>query len=662
MVNGRVSFFGVAGLVTSLGLAACGGGAQDIEAKAEAVVALSTVPPDVGCVAITVAGKVSSQSRFDVVAGQPAQLRMSGLPVGPASFVGEAFDGPCAQVSTGAIASWVGEPVSALLSAGKTSFVQLVLRPNGRATVAIDFKLDPQTGEPCVGSEPGCLDPEDAVGKAGSLLPAGARLIGTAEFVRGLQEGNIHLSSPRIEARAEALENEAAERARDLVLKALEARPELSYWAKPVQTDAETRPAAGGNFEIDITNTLGERQTVMTMSDRWTLNELADTLTRFPSQGNQLRIYESLFDNLPVEFRRQNQLPDPKQLANVSADELLRVNVSLADRIKEITIFVPPEGFPPSGYPKTCDEEELTPSPATDQTGGSCSPTGLWKNASFFPLRWRATCVKNQARRGTCVAFGIAAAVETAVAVKHNRWLNLSEQRLYYKYKVPAQWGDGLGTVGVMTDLAATGWVFPFEPRWDYNPSSSRINVPPLPPAPNPPLPGTHYEQSCTGYFGEHCSNTSHQGDVVCINVIGLTFCATDGSAPSDSGFRMTSTTNFFSIWGPKNGSAIARLALALKVPMVMSLAVVPSFDNAANSGIATYVGPNETSRGGHAVAVLGFVNNENLPEGTPAGAGGGYFIVKNSWGKCWKDGGYVYLPYAWVETYASQISSVSVN
>lgn len=643
---------------------ACGDGkpGSQEEVGAEVVLALTNVPDGVGCMRITVAGTTSTQSEFDVKSGQSAQLRMSGLPIGPASFVGEAFDGACASVATGAIASWVGEPVAATLQAGKTTFVQLVLRSNGRALVSVDFKIDPNTGEPCVGSTPGCLDPADGMGPAGGLLPDGARLVGSAEFARGLSDATFQLTSPRIEAARASSDEKDVLVARQAVLVALKERPDLAHLVDPVVTDENTRRAANGDFEIDIKDNLGNLQTITTMSDAWSLQEMAGSLARFSSRANQASLYQSVFEQLPLEFRLKNQLPDPREILQLPVNEITRLNVSLAARLKDLTVLIPPEGFPPGGYPKTCANEEATPVPATDQTGGSCSPNGLWKNAPFLPLRWRATCVKNQARRGTCVSFGITGAAEAAIAVKHNRWVNLSEQRLYYKYKVPTAWGDGLNTTGVMENMVASTFLYPFEPRWDYNPSSSRVNVPALPPAPADPLPGTHYEQSCNSYFAEHCSNTSHQGDLVCTSIIGINFCGWSGTAPADSGFRLTNTVNYWSAFGPVGGSAIARLGLALKIPMVMSLAVVPSFDNASSSGIATYVGSNETSRGGHAVAVMGFVDNENLPAGTPPGAGGGYFIVKNSWGKCWKDGGYIYLPYTWVENYAYSLSSVHVN
>ncbi len=53
---------------------------------------------------------------------------------------------------------------------------------------------------------------------------------------------------------------------------------------------------------------------------------------------------------------------------------------------------------------------------------------------------------------------------------------------------------------------------------------------------------------------------------------------------------------------------------------------------------------------GGHVVHIVGYIDNSQLAAnpGTliaPAGAGGGYFIIKNSWGTCTGDLGYRYMP-----------------
>ena len=50
---------------------------------------------------------------------------------------------------------------------------------------------------------------------------------------------------------------------------------------------------------------------------------------------------------------------------------------------------------------------------------------------------------------------------------------------------------------------------------------------------------------------------------------------------------------------------------------------------------------------GGHAVLLVGYVEGE--------GEGGGYFLVRNSWGADWAAGGYGFLPYAYVEAHGLQ-------
>jgi len=112
-------------------------------------------------------------------------------------------------------------------------------------------------------------------------------------------------------------------------------------------------------------------------------------------------------------------------------------------------------------------------------------------------------------------------------------------------------------------------------------------------------------------------------------------------------------------VWNHDNinlSMLLTMIHLVLGRPVVMSASVTPSFDSPDANGFAHYAGASETSRGGHALHITGFIENAKLSAKLPGatlGAGGGYFIVKNSWGTCFGDAGYIYLPYNWIRNYA---------
>ena len=97
--------------------------------------------------------------------------------------------------------------------------------------------------------------------------------------------------------------------------------------------------------------------------------------------------------------------------------------------------------------------------------------------------------------------------------------------------------------------------------------------------------------------------------------------------------------------------------ALSQGKSIMLSFDVTPSFENNQN-GFVMYV-PNETRGGGHLVHMIGYVSNAQLSAtlpNAPQASGGGYFIIKNSWGECWGDGGFAYLPVDFVKDYASAV------
>jgi C1A family cysteine protease len=73
--------------------------------------------------------------------------------------------------------------------------------------------------------------------------------------------------------------------------------------------------------------------------------------------------------------------------------------------------------------------------------------------------------------------------------------------------------------------------------------------------------------------------------------------------------------------------------------PIVFGFNVFTSFESAkvAKTGMVPMPKKNEKNIGGHAVAIVGFDDNKQC------------FIVRNSWGADWGDGGYCYMPYAYI-------------
>jgi len=73
--------------------------------------------------------------------------------------------------------------------------------------------------------------------------------------------------------------------------------------------------------------------------------------------------------------------------------------------------------------------------------------------------------------------------------------------------------------------------------------------------------------------------------------------------------------------------------------PFIMGIMLHPSFETGvvSQTGYVPMPSPGEPIITGHAVLAVGYNDHEQ------------YFIVRNSWGPNWGDGGYFYLPYAYV-------------
>ncbi|HPH42940.1 MAG TPA: C1 family peptidase [Candidatus Aminicenantes bacterium] len=89
---------------------------------------------------------------------------------------------------------------------------------------------------------------------------------------------------------------------------------------------------------------------------------------------------------------------------------------------------------------------------------------------------------------------------------------------------------------------------------------------------------------------------------------------------------------------------------LAAGHPSMFGFTVYGSIEAAGGDGAIPFPGPRERIEGGHAVAAVGYddrlkIRNEKNGGGETTGA----LLIRNSWGKGWGDGGYGWLPYAYV-------------
>jgi hypothetical protein len=505
--------------------------------------------------------------------------------------------------------------------------------------------------------------------------PDDAIIITEEEARRFLQEDGVYVPNPKEDA--EAIRKRLAED-EDFIKRYFELNQDVAERFPSFEpNDSSTQPTGDGNYKFVLKNKAGEEQEIVTMGKEFLISSLASSIREFPERKNQEGFYRELYRLLQINDVPgvvPARFPHPRKMTRFSKNFLMRrVNllsrhlIRIIDRIRLPLFLSPPECDEEAGY----DE-------GRDRSGTQCGyeAGGVMQNYNF-PLKPYLTCVKNQARRGTCVSFAITAAAETFVAKKYKRWATLSEQDLYYRGAgvwYPREFGDGLWPFGMMDQMRSTSYSFPYEEQWDYNPSWSRQNVP----QPNP----DHYEDSCVGYDGSEtlwCSDTAGQAQRLCYPFLSSWFCFTlPAPATANSNYRVTGITELWDVADPNLSFVKTVLVLALaKKPIVFTIPVYTSWDqpNAngyilgdglplcplnENNQCVPQAGVCECNRGGHAVTAVGFIDNSRLPSGAPAGAGGGYFIVKNSWGTCFADGGYIYVPYAWMKKLASSAIAIS--
>lgn len=205
--------------------------------------------------------------------------------------------------------------------------------------------------------------------------------------------------------------------------------------------------------------------------------------------------------------------------------------------------------------------------------------------------------IRNQAARGTCVAFALTALNEYILR-RRGTSQNLSEQHLYYETKLIDGAAAQCGTWQAKAVLPLRDRGECREVVWPYNPNPPCNNHGTRPAAARPD--GLHFRLA--------------------------TLAVSARSAPA------------------------YKANMARQRPVTLSIPVYNSWYQSAEvrrSGRITMRIGNEQAVGGHAVCLVGYQDSANSP-------GGGYFIVRNSWDTTWAyqspyGGGYGTIPYQYI-------------
>jgi hypothetical protein len=471
-----------------------------------------------------------------------------------------------------------------------------------------------------------------------------------AEFVREVRAGILAPITPRVVAEQRRKRHQTTALSRRVVEKFLRKHPELTdleqlVRLKPDLKDPSLSRGAGGDFNLTFVDGLGETQQVETLSQAFKLDNLAEAIRSESDRGAQLDVYSRLYNAIPPTFGVK--APPPERLRGAS---LLAIRNALNGLVAELNpiLGVSLPINPILQAPSCEDDIGASTKPGVNEPGGAlgdqarkvCSPsaTGIIGNFTF-PSSPYLTCVKSQGHRGTCHIFASVSAIEESVALQTGKHVNLSEQELmeFVKGSWAPDWYHDGGSPS--TDLAAShGYRFAYERQWDYNASPDRDK--------------TTFQHSCEGYPSSEtaCSNSAPQAPIFCADFFFFTICAFDvvKAAGVDSPYRPMGTSSIYFPDFPDLTTAMVRIGLALNIPVVLGFDVTDDFTHPSNGYVPYSNSDVATDGGGHAVHIVGYVSNEQLAKqvpSAPAGEGGGYFVIKNSWGGCAGDAGYYYMP-----------------
>lgn len=113
---------------------------------------------------------------------------------------------------------------------------------------------------------------------------------------------------------------------------------------------------------------------------------------------------------------------------------------------------------------------------------------------------------------------------------------------------------------------------------------------------------------------------------------------------------------HFIKEWNPNMGASPIQIDqacayLSKNIPVAGGFLWPNSLQFETKGGLTVMKTPTSKNQvfDGHSVALVGFKKSNLFP-------GGGYFIVRNSWGKGWGEDGYAYMTFDYVKKYANDL------
>lgn len=379
---------------------------------------------------------------------------------------------------------------------------------------------------------------------------------------------------------------------------------------------------------------------------------------------NALKTYSASYELL--DESSQGKMPHPTTLQGQSTEQIHNAQMQLEALLAlQPTVDAIPETSNPSVQGTDVHPAALnvTPDPGNGTDGDrkcNYSTSGLMRNF-HFPLKGFLSNMKNQDHRGVCWAFAAIGAVESRDMVQHGvqpGQVNLSEQYMVNRIKnnwANAEWKaeEAHWAEDAVAHFAEKNQYILPETAWTYNPS--------------PLKPENSYVDSCVGYSGS-CSETNHQSPMYCTS----THCGyqTFGNPnqqgrPSNGIFEVYYRYFFVGRFTGINPLPVEQIALHLRNgrALMLSMHLHQDFAKLTSPGFLPGVA-NSATQYQHAVLLVGYISafEATRLSGVPAPSGGGYFIIKNSWGCAWGDGGYAYMSVDYLRSVTYRITGLDFN